>query len=115
MTKYIEFTQFVNRGDTVVEVLAHPTQWLVAAVDARGEWPGIRHLKGVSDVPVLRADGSLWQTPGYDEATGVLYEPSADFPAVHDDVNIDDADAAVGELLEVVCDFQFESDDHRSA
>lgn len=87
----------------------------LAAVDARGEWPGIRPLKGVSDVPVLRSDGSLWQTPGYDEKTGVLYEPSADFPPVHDEVNLDDADAAVAELMEMVCDFRFESDDHRSA
>jgi hypothetical protein len=115
MTKFIEFTQFVKRGETIKEVVAHPTQWLVGAVDARGEWPGLRHLKGVSDVPILRADGSLWQTPGYDPQTGVLYEPSAAFPAIHDDVNIDDADAALAELLDVVCDFCFESDDHRAA
>ena len=115
MTKFIEFTQFVKRGDVVEEVVTHPTQWLVAAVDARGEWPGIRHLKGISDVPVLRADGSLWQTPGYDEQTGVLYEPSDEFPVIPDDVTMDDADAAVTELLDLVCDFQFESDDHRSA
>lgn len=115
MTKFIEFTALAKRQDTYEEVVTHPTPWLVAAVDARGQWPGIRHLKGVSDVPVLRADGSLWQTPGYDEATGVLYEPSADFPVIHDEVNIDDADAAVAELMEVVCDFRFESDDHRSA
>lgn len=115
MTRHIEFTQFVKRGDGVEEVLAHPTQWLVAAVDARGEWPGIRHLKGVSDVPVLRADGTIWQTPGYDEQTGVLYEPSEEFPVVPDEVDLNDADAAVAELLEVVCDFRFESDDHRAA
>lgn len=115
MTKHIEFTQFVRRGDGVEEVLAHPTPWLVAAVDARGEWPGIRHLAGVSDVPVLRADGTIWQTPGYDEQTGVLYEPSDEFPHVPDDVNLDDADAAVAELLEVICDFRFESDDHKAA
>jgi len=115
MTKYIELTQFVQRGENLVEVLAHPPQWLVAAADARGEWPGIRHLKGVSEVPVLRPDGSLCQTPGYDEATGVLYEPSADFPPIPEDVSLDDADASVTELLDVVGDFRFESDDHRSA
>jgi hypothetical protein len=115
MTKSIEFTEFVRRGDTVEEVLTHPTQWLVAAVDARGEWPGICHLTGISEVPVLRADGTLWQTPGYDPQTGVLYEPSDAFPDIADDVNADDADAAMNELMEVVCDFRFESDDHRSA
>jgi hypothetical protein len=115
MTKYAEFTTFVRRGDAVEEVVTHPTPWLVAAVDARGEWPGVRHLRGVSDVPVLRADGTLWQTPGYDEATGVLYEPSGEIPPVPADVTLDDADAAVGRLYEVVCDFRFEGDEHRAA
>jgi hypothetical protein len=115
MTKYAEFTAFQKRGENVEEVVAHPTPWLVAAVDARGEWPGIRPLTGISDVPVLRPDGSLWQTPGYDPQTGVLYEPPGAFPPVPEDVNHDDADAAVTELLDVVCDFQFEGDDHRAA
>jgi hypothetical protein len=115
MTKHVEFTSLVRRGEQVQEVLAHPTQWLVGAVDARGEWPGIRHLTAVSDVPVLRPDGTLWQTPGYDAATGVLYEPSGTFPPVPDDVTSDDADAAVEQLYEVVHDFRFENDDHRAA
>ncbi|MCC7408907.1 MAG: bifunctional DNA primase/polymerase, partial [Phycisphaeraceae bacterium] len=115
MTKFIEFTQLVRRGDNSEEVVTHPTQWLVAAVEARGEWPGIRHLRGVSDVPILRPDGSLWQTPGYDEQTGVLYEPAATFPVIADDVTADDAEVAAAELLDVVCDFRFEGDDHRAA
>jgi hypothetical protein len=108
LTKHIEFTHFVQRGDLAVEVLTHPTPWLVAAIDARGEWPGLRPLKGVSDVPVLRPDGSLWQTPGYDTQTGVLYAPSAEFPEIHDQVGLDDADAAIEKLHEVVCDFAFD-------
>jgi hypothetical protein len=115
MTKFIEFTQFVRRGQSTVEVPAHPTQWLVGAVDARGQWPGLRPLSGISDVPVLRPDGSLWQTSGYDRHTRVLYQPTGEFPTIDDHVGIDDADAAVDQLLEVVCDFKFESDDHRAA
>lgn len=115
MTKFCLFTQFARRGDQVEEVVTHPTPWLVNAVDARGEWPGIRHLRGISDVPVLRPDGTLWQTPGYDSFTGVLYEPAAPFPRVHDDVTLDDADAAMTLLLDVVCDFCFEGEAHRAA
>lgn len=115
MTRFVQFTQRIRRGDVVVEVLAHPTQWLVGAVDARGEWPGIRTLAGVSDVPVLRPDGSLWQQAGYDEQTGVLYEPSAEFPPVPEDVTLDDASGALEQLLEIVHDFRFEGDDHRAA
>src|SRR5262249_55058908 len=93
----------------------HPPVWLVSAVDARSDWPGIRHLLGVSDAPVLRADGSIWQTAGYDPVTGVLYEPATTFPEIPDGINIGDADAAVTELLDVVCDFRFESEEHKAA
>ncbi len=115
MTKYVQFIQIVRLKGMVREVPIHPPQWIVAAVDARGEWPNIRPLRGISDVPVLRADGTLWQTAGYDAATGVLYEPSEDFPLIPEDVTLDDADAAVAQLLDVVCDFPFENDDHRAA
>lgn len=112
MTRYASFTKLDREGE---EVPAHPPVWLVSAVDARGDWPGIRHLLGVSDAPVLRADGSIWQTPGYDSATGVLYEPATTFPEIPDGINIDDADAAVTELLDLVGDFRFESEDHKAA
>ncbi|MFO0839079.1 MAG: hypothetical protein U1D55_11215 [Phycisphaerae bacterium] len=112
MTRYAAFTKLDRQGE---EVPAHPPVWLVSAVDARGDWPGIRHLLGVSDAPVLRADGSIKQTPGYDPATGVLYEPATVFPEIPDGINIDDAHAAMTALLDVVCDFRFESEEHKAA
>ncbi len=114
MTRVATFTKLNRKGE---EVAAHPAAWLVSAVEARAEWDGIRHLMGVSDTPILRPDGSIWQTPGYDERTGVLFEPAfgASFPPVHDEVNLDDADAALTTLLEVVCDFPFESEEHKAA
>ena len=87
----------------------------MSAVEARGEWPGLRHLAAVSDTPVLRSDGTVWQTPGYDKRTGVLFESHQSFPPVHDEVASDDAAVAVDQLMEVVCDFRFEAPEHRSA
>ncbi|NUQ49701.1 MAG: hypothetical protein HUU27_07255, partial [Phycisphaerae bacterium] len=114
MTRVATFTKLNRKGE---EVAAHPAPWLVSAVEARAEWDGIRHLMGVSDTPILRPDGSIWQSPGYDERTGVLFEPApgAAFPPIHPEINIDDADAALTTLLEVVCDFPFESAEHKSA
>ena len=106
---------FVKPGRKGQEVPAHPAAWLVSAVEARGEWPDLRHLSAVSDAPVMRADGSIWQQPGYDPRTGVLFETNVRFPTVHPEAGIDDAVAAVDELMEVVCDFRFESPEHRSA
>ncbi len=111
MTRCARLVRF-KKGE---ECPAHPTGWLVNAVDARGDWPGIRRLKGISDVPVLHADGSIFQTPGYDEVTGVLYEPSAEFHPIPTELMLDDAQLAAQELLEVVGDFRFEAPEHRSA
>ena len=115
LTKFATFVRMSRRGEEAFEVPAHPSPWLVSAVEARGFWPGVRHLQGLSNTPVLRPDGTVWQTPGYDERTGVLYEPSGGFPSVPEDAELDDADAAVEALKEVVADFRFESEDHRSA
>ncbi len=114
MTRVATFSKLNRKAE---EVAAHPTPWLVSAVEARAEWDGIRHLMGVSDTPILRPDGSIWQSPGYDQRTGVLFEPApgAAFPPIHPEINIDDADAALTALLEVVCDFPFESEEHKGA
>lgn len=115
LTKVAEFSRFARQGENIVEVAAHPTPWLVAGVEARGQWPSIRHLTAISDAPVLRPDGSLWQTPGYDIRTSVIFEPSAEFPNIPESPTLDDALAALQDLKEVVCDFRFESEDHLAA
>lgn len=112
MTRHAEFFRKTDKGHWVP---AHPPPWLVGAVDARGEWPGIRRLLGVSDTPVLRPDGSVWQSPGYDAETGVLCLPSQSYPVIPDRLTLDDADAAVEMLKEVVCDFRFEAPEHLAA
>lgn len=109
LTRAARFMRHARDGDLVP---AHPTTWLVGAVDAHGEYHGIRRLAGISDLPVVRPDGSVWMTPGYDATTGVLYEPpcGADSPTIGGDAN-----TALDTLLEVICDFPFEAREHQSA
>jgi hypothetical protein len=47
-----------------------PTPVLSAAL-APKEWPDLRPLRGIVGAPVLRPDGSLLQTAGYDRTTGL--------------------------------------------
>ena len=42
-----------------VEKPARPPAWCVAAVHARADWLGIRHLEAVVVYPVLRPDGTI--------------------------------------------------------
>jgi hypothetical protein len=94
---------------------AHPPGWLVSGIEARGNWRGMRQLTGLFEAPVLRPDGTVVTEPGYDEATGVLYLPSQEFPALAMHPARADAMGAARTILEIVCDFRFQSDAHRAA
>ncbi|WP_183552284.1 hypothetical protein, partial [Nocardioides albus] len=47
-----------------------PPRHVLESVLSRSIWPGLPVLYKVITTPVLRPDGTLLQTPGYDEATG---------------------------------------------
>jgi hypothetical protein len=100
---------------TTEESEAHPPQFVVKAVAARGQWKGIRPLEGVVDCPVLRPDLTVLSEPGYDPPTGLLFEPTVEFPPVPDRPTGEQAAAALAELYEVVADFPFAGSEHRSA
>jgi hypothetical protein len=67
-----------------------PSTAVLAAVLARQSWPGLPVLHKVISTPVLRPDGTLLQTPGYDPATGyylagrVRMDPIPDEPTKAD-------------------------------
>ncbi len=103
-----------DRGDKVEEVSAHPPDWAVKAVEARGQWTDIRPIEGIVETPILRPDGTILTRPGYDAETGLLYEPRCSFPEIAEQPTLDDAMRAIDALLEVVADFPFALDAHRS-
>lgn len=94
---------------------AHPPDWAVRGVEARGTWPALRPLATVVEAPALRPDGTVLDLAGYDDATGLLLRPSALFPTVPEKPTRSDAMRAVATLLDVVADFPFASEAHRSA
>jgi hypothetical protein len=96
-------------------VPAHPPDWLVGAVAARGVWPGIPRLVGVTEVPALRADGTVVEAPGYDQASGILHVPSVVVPPVAARPTREEAAAAAAALLDVVGEFPFARPEHASA
>ena len=89
----------------------HPPQWAVRALLGRGAWPELPRLEGVVEGPVLRADGSVLQTPGYDPASGLVYSPGVRFRPVPETPTESDIEEALILLRETVCDFPFQGDD----
>lgn len=55
-----------------------PPRDAVDAVMALGVWP-FPPLAGIVESPVLRPDGTILDTPGYDAATALFYAPTAGF------------------------------------
>jgi hypothetical protein len=96
-------------------IAAHPPDWSVSAVHARGTWPNVRRLKTVVESPVLRPDGTILETPGYDPKTELLFEPTAKYLPVLLRPDRRQALSAIAELDEVVADFPFAKPEHRSA
>lgn len=92
-----------------------PPRDVIGALYERGHWEHVRHLEGVSVCPILRPDGTVLEEPGYDPLTGVLYEPLEQFPPIPEQPDELDAEAALERLCDVVCDFPFESVEHKAA
>lgn len=110
--------RFVKRkesedGEQIDQV--HPPTFCVAAVGARGHWPSVRHLEGVISSPILRSDGTVLQSPGYDQLTGLFYEPDGVTIEVPEQPTLADARSASSALLDVVADFPFAANAHRAA
>lgn len=95
--------------------LKHPPQWLTNSVLARCQWKGIRRLEAIVESPTLRADGTILQASGYDESTGLIFEPRTKFPEIPAEPAEQAVQQAREDLLEVVQDFPFKSDAHRAA
>lgn len=94
----------------------HPPKWSVEAVHDRGQWDGVRPLTGVVEQPTLRPDGSLITKPGYDEPTGLLYlDGGIAYPKIPERPTLADAQRALTDLQDVVCDFDFAAPHHRAA
>jgi hypothetical protein len=90
-----------------------PPQDVVDALYDRKQWPGIRFLVGLREAPFLRPDGSVCQKLGYDEKTRFILATSVRFPHIPESPSQKQALECLKQLLDIVCDFPFASDEHR--
>jgi hypothetical protein len=85
---------------------ALPPAWVAEQILHRTSWP-FPPLEGVVATPVLRPDGSVLATPGYDPATGLYYEPIGTFPLVPEHPTREQVGDAVRTLLQPFAEFPF--------
>lgn len=86
------------------------------AVAAPHKMRGLRPLVGVVHTPIVRAGGTILNTPGYDEATRLLYlpDPGLDVPVVPEDPTAAQVAAARDLVLEMIEDYEFQTDHDRA-
>src|SRR5262249_11057207 len=81
------------------------------------EEPPLPGLDRIVTTPVFTADGRLLNTPGYDEASRLLYLPAPGLivSAVPTTPNTEDVIYAKDLLIDILPDFPFETDSDRAA
>jgi hypothetical protein len=92
-----------------------PMDPVVRSIYSRGDW-GLRPLDALVECPVLRPDGTILDSPGYDADTRLVFEPSGTFLPVAANPAPADVAQAVSYLTdEAVGDFPFETSRHLAA
>lgn len=103
-----QLVQEVEKDGEIEKNAVPPQRWMLDGVFTRGGYGrDIKPITGINTAPILRPDGTILQSAGYDDKTGLLYQPCDSFPKVPENPTQRDAVLAAAELLEVVKDFQF--------
>lgn len=86
------------------------------AVDAPEAMAGLRVLRGITHTPMVRSDGSVLGTPGFDAASGYLFLPGqgVEVKPVPDAPSGADIAEATSLLAEMTYGFPWGSDDDRA-
>lgn len=108
--------QMVNdsNGNLIASYKRVP-RWCYEAILVRGHWQDIPTLRGIVTSPVLRSDGSILQTAGYDSDSGLYVDLTEDFPAISETPTSEAVQQSIELLFDLVSDFPFRDDASRSA
>lgn len=98
-----------------VEIDANPPMYVAENILALGSWP-FPALLGIAQAPILRPDGSICTTPGYDAETKLFYFPARGLvvPPIPETPTADQVDSARNALLDLVADFPFDGEASRT-
>jgi hypothetical protein len=104
--------EFVRVGDKGTRSVVPPPPMVVGDLLAMPAWPGLPALEALIEVPILRADGTVLDVPGYDSATGLVYcpAPGLSIPAIPAAPTRADAERAMTVVADLFDDMPFAGD-----
>ena len=113
LTKSARFQQFDKRANQWTNIDAPGA--VARSVCVASPWSGMAPLSGIVEAPILRHDGTLLDRPGYDEATGLLFDPGQTrFGPISPKPTREQAKDALRLLLTIIKEFPFVDDASRS-
>jgi len=110
------FIKMAKRKDDVVIEHVLPPLPIAEAILALPSYNGFPILRGITEAPILRADGSIADNPGYDVITETLYWPTEDFKLslVPDTPTKQDVKDSIEGILDFYQDFDYDCDASRA-
>jgi RepB DNA-primase from phage plasmid len=113
MTKAADFQRFDKRSEEFVSIDC-PKPVAATYLERIGE-RRLRKLTAITTGPVLRPDGTVLDNSGFDQETGILFDPrGAAFPAIPVEPAKAQASAALVELKLLIREFPFVDGPSRS-
>jgi len=105
MERSANFIKYNAKGEAFV---TPPPLEIVRDVQSLGDWQ-FPALLGITEAPVIRPDGTVLATPGYDSATHLYYAPAPVLvvPPIPENPTDSEVRAATELVLEVICNFPF--------
>lgn len=109
----VYLTRFDARAGCDVPV--NSPSWLIRTLQQRTGRFRFPLLVGVVNAPTLRPDGTLLDRPGYDRATGLIYDPrGVTFPKILVRPSRRDAERALATLSALIAGFPFEGPESKA-
>jgi len=100
-----EFQRYAVREDKWLKI-DPPHEVVLQIMDLADEWP-FPPITGVIGCPTMRRNGSILDTEGYDEQTGLVLHQTLSMPPVSGSPSRDEAVKAIGLLTELLREFPF--------
>ena len=109
------FVRLKDTKDGTVQVPYAPPVEFANHFLSRGDRWRLPVLRGLTEVPLIRSDGSILSEHGYDRASQLILDAQRTaFPGVADAPSEADARSALDELVDTIKDFPFEDGPSRS-
>jgi putative DNA primase/helicase len=112
---FAEQARFEKYSKTAQDYIpCDPPDKLAEMFIAKNDW-NVPTLLGVTTCPTLRFDGSILETPGYDQKSGLIYDPlGVNFPSIPKNPTKEEAKAALAFIAKPLRFYKFCTNEDRS-